>query len=274
MKKSKKKKIKRTPEQMKKLREKQRKMMKVSMKKHKQNNNKHKENGEMNNKQRQSLKNGDVNSQFLLSKITKNFGGQYVNELPSDYKKPDGFCDDLGLLLGEQGLKDHRIYFQMNIEVMGMNVGRIIFPTIYNKNPYDFVNTSFCPIDSQIMGFEKGGMFFWSTDFQFCLGNQMMWLKTTHPNPDKLTESIMISMVFPKGQSQMRKFGQSIWDNNGGYGKFKVTPPIRKRNRLINKVEFYSVLIFDGYDTMKDTNGFNSSMFTDEFEKNFDFVGV
>lgn len=38
-----KKKIKRTPEQMKKLREKQRKMMKVSMKKHKQNNNKHKE---------------------------------------------------------------------------------------------------------------------------------------------------------------------------------------------------------------------------------------
>jgi len=262
MKKSKKKKIKRTPEQMKKLREKQRKMMKVSMKKHKQNNNKYKENG-------------DVNSQFLLSKITKNFGGQYVNELPSDYKKPDGFCDDLGLLLGEQGLKDHRIYFQMNKTVPGlpmeMNYGHISFPTTYNKNPYDYVNTSFCPIDSQVTGFEKGGMFFWSTDFQFCLGNQMMWLKTTHPNPDKLTESIMISMVFPKGQSQMRKFGQSIWDNNGGYGKFKVTPPIRKRNRLINKVEFYSVLIFDGYDTMKDTNGFKSSMFTDEFEKNFDF---
>ena len=44
-----KKKIKRTPEQMKKLREKQRKMMKVSMKKHKQNNNQHKVNGKMDN---------------------------------------------------------------------------------------------------------------------------------------------------------------------------------------------------------------------------------
>ncbi len=47
---NKKKKTKRTPEQMEKLREKQRKMMKVSMKKHKQNNNKHKVNGNMNNK--------------------------------------------------------------------------------------------------------------------------------------------------------------------------------------------------------------------------------
>lgn len=269
-----KKKIKRTPEQMKKLREKQRKMMKVSMKKHKQNNKKHKVNGNMNNTHRQPLKNGDVSSQYLLSKITKTFGGQYVNEIPSDYKKPDGFIDDLGLLLWEQGLKDHRIYFQMNKTVMGMNYGHVGFPTTYKKNPYDYVNTSFCPIDSQVQGVEEGGMFCWTTVFGFVIGNQMMWLKTTHPNPVELTETIMISMVFPKGQSQMKKFGQSIWNNDGGYGKFKVSPLIRKRHPINNEDEIYSVLIFDGYDKTRDSNGFDSSMFNKEFEENFDFVGV
>ena len=231
-------------------------------------------NGNMNNTQRQPLKNEDVTSQYTLSKITKNFGGQYVNELPSDYTKPDGFSDDLGLLLWEQGLKDHRIYFQMNKSVMGVNYGHIGFPTTYGKNPYDYVNTSFCPIDSQVQGVEEGGMFYWTTYFGFILGNQMMWLKTTHPNLSELTETIMVSMVFPKGQSQMKKFGQSIWNNEGGYGKFKVSPLIRKRSPINNKDEYYSVLIFDGVDKTRDTNGFDSSMFNEEFEENFDFVGV
>lgn len=264
MSKKRKKKIKRTPEQMKKLREKQRKMMKVSMKKHKQNNNKHKENG-------------DVSSQFLLSKITKNFGGQYVNELPSNYKTPDNFCDDLGLLLWKQGLKEHRIHLQFNnteLFLFGLEGGLTTFPTTYNKNPYNFVNTTFCSVSHQMMEMCENGMSFWSGNFGFGIKNQMMWLK--HPNPKELSSELVMSVVFPKGRTQFMKFGNKLKSSypNGIYGKFKVSPLIRKRNPINNKVEFYSVLIFDGYDTMKDTNGFKSSMFTDEFEKNFDFVGV
>jgi len=210
----------------------------------------------------------------IIPKITQNFGGEYVDRLPSDYEKPKGYLDDLGLLLWERGVKEHRIYFQMNKPVMGMDIGQMNFPTTYNINPYDYVNTSFCPIDSQVVGMEEGGMFYWTTQFGFFLGNQMMWLKQSHPNIEEVSQSLIMSIIFPKGRPELKQFCQSIWDNGGGYGKFKVSPLIKKRNPMNNSLEFFSVLIFDGYDTTKDTNGFDSSMFNDEFEKNFDFVGV
>ena len=252
------------------------KPMKRTRKKRSGNNHKPNGNGKSFNGNGSSQYNGISDSQYNLSKIIENFGGQYVNDLPSDYKPPHNFCDDLGLLLWKQGLKEHRIHLQFNrTDIgLGMEVGMVTFPTTYDKNPYDFVNTTFCSVSHKMMEMNENGMSYWSGNFGFGLKNQMMWLK--HPNPEELTRELVMSVVFPEGRTQFMKFGNKLKSSypRGIYGKFKVSPLIRKRNPINKMIEFYSVLILDGYDTMKDTNGFKSSMFTDEFEKNFDFEGV
>jgi len=182
--------------------------------------------------------------------IIKKYGKDYnkghtlhnsISEIPSDYKTPDKFSDDFGLLLRKEGIKEHSICFPINVR---SDFGSMMsFPFSVSENPEDYINTTFMDRTRDMV---RGNMM--TSHFNYTIGNQTNWLseriekKQNVVNPDEMTQRICYTLRFNE-LNLMSEFVSKYRSDEVFYCKVRVGDEI-VRNTIGDITEYYNEMNF------------------------------
>ena len=170
--------------------------------------------------------------------------------LPSDYKIPEGYNQDLGLLLHREGIKNHSLCFMGNPNP-NPYYDHLEFPFSMDENPKDYVNTTFIPKKglqskyNEVMGV-----------FQLGLGNQWTWRNKTEkliPMFEETTDVFCYTIQFNTIE-EMKVFMNHYEKSNPLYVSVEVS--FLEKVEFLGNTEYFCVLKYKGIEKRQNREEF------------------